>query len=682
MASTSPISHTDAQNGWERVDDGLAELERLAGEAISDQAFFTQVCQQLVQWGLAGAAVWTMAGKRPQLACYHAGNGLPREPLTHQDHLALTTALQAAVGSGLNVSSFALPAEGNTADSSANRSNTLLIPWRQDDRLAGAVQIVLPPEIETAAHRGFAQMGRAVADLVALFQNHHDRRQWQEQFEDLQRWQGLLRGLQGGFDLQQTAYKIAHDGRPLLGCDRLAVVLRQGTRYRVQAVSGAEFVHRRAEVVTAMERVSKLVAATGEPFWFSVGEQELSPQLSEAINQYLDASPAIRLGIIPLPQADPPSAHDEDLPAEQRSGPNEPPFAVLLVEQFAEQDEPLVAGRAARLAEAVRPALRQAWQLQGIPLLSLWLAWQKGAARTTWLSRGAIAVASLLLVVTLLLAIPAEVKLRAPGELQPRIRHEIFAPCDSVVTEVLVDHGTEVQPDSPLLQLRAVDLDLESQRIAGELETVRKQLDATRAERLAARTQDAEGRLRQRKLTADEEQFAEQIRGLEAQQKLLATQQAELQVRSPAAGSIITWNARERLAQRPLRRGDLLLTVADESGPWQVELQLPARQAARLFAAVDAAQTNDKPTALPISFALSTAPGLLLDGTIREVSQRVNTDKNGDSYVLVVADISADKLPQRNPGAVVYGRVHVGQGPLAIAWFHEVIDAARLWLTW
>ena len=37
---------------------------------------------------------------------------------------------------------------------------------------------------------------------------------------------------------RETAYTIANEGRRLIGCDRVTVVLRKGGRYVVEAISG------------------------------------------------------------------------------------------------------------------------------------------------------------------------------------------------------------------------------------------------------------------------------------------------------------------------------------------------------------------------------------------------------------------------------------------------------------
>ena len=62
-------------------------------------------------------------------------------------------------------------------------------------------------------------------------------------------------------------------------------------------------------------------------------------------------------------------------------------------------------------------------------------------------------------------------------------------------------------------------------------------------------------------------------------------QLAELEVHSPLAGVVITWDAERQLAGRPVKRGDSLLTVADLSGPWELLLDVPDGRAGPILAA-------------------------------------------------------------------------------------------------
>jgi hypothetical protein len=51
-------------------------------------------------------------------------------------------------------------------------------------------------------------------------------------------------------------------------------------------------------------------------------------------------------------------------------------------------------------------------------------------------------------------------------------------------------------------------------------------------------------------------------------------QKEDLTVKSPADGVVVTWDLHNRLIERPVQRGQVLMRVADPSGPWHVEVHM------------------------------------------------------------------------------------------------------------
>src|SRR5262249_11588719 len=211
------------------------------------------------------------------------------------------------------------------------------------------------------------------------------------------------------------------------------------------------------------------------------------------------------------------------------------------------------------------------------------------------------------------------------------------------------------------------------QRVAGELETARKRLAAAQSERLQLKPSDTDARLRQRRLTAEEEQYQQQVRDLADRQSMLQKEQETLTVRSPLSGEVVTWKVQQQLAARPLKRGDALLTVADIAGRWQLALKVPSRSAGRLLGTRGDIHSS-------ASFVLATNPGQTLEGKVNEIAPRLEIDESGESYILTTVDVPREKIENRTPGATAFARIDCGRGSLAEAWFHDLIDAARLWM--
>jgi hypothetical protein len=81
-----------------------------------------------------------------------------------------------------------------------------------------------------------------------------------------------------------------------------------------------------------------------------------------------------------------------------------------------------------------------------------------------------------------------------------------------------------------------------------------------------------------------------------------------------------------------------------------------------------------------VSFVLATNPGQKLEGKVTEVAPRLEIDDSGESYILTTVEVPREGIENRTPGATALARIDCGRGSLAEAWFHDLIDAAKLWM--
>ena len=100
----------------------------------------------------------------------------------------------------------------------------------------------------------------------------------------------------------------------------------------------------------------------------------------------------------------------------------------------------------------------------------------------------------------------------------------------------------------------------------------------------------------------------------EKQLELLKGKQETLVVTSPIDGQINTWQLRELLLHRPVRQGQVLMSVADPNGDWEAELQMPEDRMGHVAEARKVLQPD-----LPVRFFVATSPGSEHVGTIKEV---------------------------------------------------------------
>jgi len=231
------------------------------------------------------------------------------------------------------------------------------------------------------------------------------------------------------------------------------------------------------------------------------------------------------------------------------------------------------------------------------------------------------------------------------------------------------------------VRLRDPTLELDLKRVHGEMETVRRQLDAVRAAKTTREIRDASP-VELYRLSASEREFAQRLANLERERELLDHERESLIVRSPIAGRVLTWDVAARLVARPVERGDVLVTVADLAADWQLELAVADDRIGHVLAARDALQPD-----LPVGFRLRSddAPHT---GRIERIGMTadVNT-QNADAAPTVEVVVALDKsqftdavLRELRPGVSARAEIDCGRRSLGYVWLHDLWDTALTWL--
>jgi len=162
------------------------------------------------------------------------------------------------------------------------------------------------------------------------------------------------------------------------------------------------------------------------------------------------------------------------------------------------------------------------------------------------------------------------------------------------------------------------------------------------------------------------------LTSLREQQALLDAQRDSLDVRSPIAGRIITWQVNDLLESRPVKRGQVLMTVADVRGDWVLEVQVPDRHINYVLEA----RRNLQPD-LDVTFMLATQPGTTYHGHLKEIGTVAEPDETQQLYVTAMIAFDSDDLPNLLPGTGVTARIYCGRRCLGYVWLHDLIEAVR-----
>jgi hypothetical protein len=146
---------------------------------------------------------------------------------------------------------------------------------------------------------------------------------------------------------------------------------------------------------------------------------------------------------------------------------------------------------------------------------------------------------------------------------------------------------------------------------------------------------------------------------------------------SPIDGVVSTFEVDHLLKHRPVRRGEILLEVMDDNGPWQLELDVAQHRTGHLLRAQ--AQT-DQP--LPIEYLLVSSPEHSFRASLKELGTRVVTSHEKAPVVELLATVEDSPELMRRIGTEVRARIHCGQKAVGYVLFGDVVEFAQkyLWL--
>lgn len=659
-----------AAKAWPDLDELLAELARLAETATDADSFYGKLLGRAVPMLAAVAgAVWRNEGGTLRLACQV---GLDRIVFADGQVSAawhsqlLDAAMQAEQG-------FWLPPQAGESQGTrlANPTHYMLLASRfeSEQTPAGVLEIFERPDCPAESVSGAMRLLAALGELAGSFEQHEQLRSVRRQQELLARLQAFGLRIHRSLDPEIVADEIANEGRSIVGCQRLSVFTSSGD-VRALSVSGVDTIDRRATAVQLLEELVQAVLKLGDPFVFpppDASDGQLPPQISDRMQRYLDHAHVRSIGILPI------------IGSGQAVGGSPAILGALVAEAFTtDADDSAWLERLRAIAAPSSLALANAQRYAGIPLgwlLKFFQPQQPGASNKRW-PKAAAVLAGCLVLAGLLAWMPADFRVEARGELQPRKQAEIFAPDDGVVNEVNVEHGSQASDGQVLAVLRKPDLDFEFSRIAGETQTARKRLAAVQASRLSSPLAEAERTQRGNQLTGEEEELKELIRNLEQQDALLRRQREQLTVRSPMRGQVLTWDVKPLLEARPVQRGQVLMTVADLEGPWIVELQIADDEAGHV---IEARQRSRGP--LPVSFMLATDSSATYQGSLERIGMRTELDSGDRPVVTAMVTVDKRQLAELRPGATVIARIDCGRRSLGYVWFHGLLEAlrSRLW---
>lgn len=485
--------------------------------------------------------------------------------------------------------------------------------------------------------------------------------------------------LQQSLSMADTATVAANDGRVLLDCDRVSVALKTGPRSRILATSGQEAVQNKANLARRLATLAHEVCELGEPVTYEGSIEGFPPQFADPLAAFLEESRSRMVMLVPLRENVPHHRIEQDLADRRRIRPGRV-FGCLILEQFTESaPQPAVRLYAPLIADHVAAALSNARNHESIFLMPLWrligrtIGWFRGRRLAI---AGAI-VAGVVLLGLALALVPWEYRVEAKGRAMPAEQHEIFAPWDGRVEQVFVENGQTVNAGDPLAVLRSDDL--ETELLAAEnavLEGAKQVADLQQQRERAAAKGDRDEALR---FGAELHKVEVEREGAELRARKFRERRDQLTVRAPVKGVVATFQVRQNLLDRPVKRGDRLLEVMNVDGPWRLELDVPEYRMGHVLSAVAGA---DLSAPLAVDYVAATAVSRGRVGQLGEIGSRSNESQEEGTVVEAFVDIDPNDLPGRRIGADVTAKIHCGRKSLGYVLFGDVLEFIQRKVWW
>lgn len=218
-----------------------------------------------------------------------AKNGLPRFVRANGDGRQAISAFDGSERTMDHRNPMNLDNFGNKP--SGELHSELFIPVRQSAQTIGILETAhetfgndeLPGEVV----QFLAMLCEIAADYFAQFELHQLRQlrlEWKK-------WDQFSQQLWASLDLDSVCAVIANEGRLLVDCDRVSVLVRQGRSYRLNCVSGVDRTEPRSSATQSLESLATVTARSNQPIWLEQSmdsvANRIDPHREEVFRHYL-----------------------------------------------------------------------------------------------------------------------------------------------------------------------------------------------------------------------------------------------------------------------------------------------------------------------------------------------------------------------------------------------------------
>ena len=493
---------------------------------------------------------------------------------------------------------------------------------------------------------------------IEIFENTQTASKPHKSAQDLSLVAQLMQNLGKSSSLKELSYHLVNDVSKIVNADRVSYLDSTG---KIQAISGTSQLSYRTATVRNLARLGKAALSARHRFDWQQEEINFDGRGLPRNAQQLIADTGAPLGyVIPC------------MAGKKANG-------VLLIEYFS--DEKQTIEQRELINEVVNfatPVIHRCTQVHSIPAIGLLdtifnrvftgplrlLAWCVGLGALAWLA------------IYALFLIPRPFEISGEGTLLPVNQQHVFAQFEGEVGELLVNENSIVTAQQKLLVIASSDLEKELISAEGEIAETQQTLRNLNLTESESEGETAVAEATQK--AAEVERLKIRLAALNARLKFYEQQQAKQTVFSPIDGIVTTQNLQQRLLGRPINRGDMLMTVAQTDGPWEIELKIPDN---RIEFVIERQKANNQQL-IPVSFRLKSDSTKTYQGLLTELDYRSDL-RDGEERTSVIATISVDEQELGQSlrlGARVVGKVDCGQRNNFYLLTYEIRNRINEWM--
>jgi multidrug efflux pump subunit AcrA (membrane-fusion protein) len=659
------------------------EIAQLSKSGATAEEFYPELLSRIITaLAAAGGAIWLLDEDR-QLSLQYQINAEPSilDDET-EDAIRHTRLIQRVANTGQSL--LVPPYSGTTdGDGEGNPTGFLLClgALQHDGHNDGLIEIFQRPGTAPDTQRGYLRFLQQMCELAAEWLRSQKLRTLGDRQTLWQQADSFARATHESLDLKETACIVANEGRRLIGCDRVSIAIKKGRKCKVQAISGQDTIENRSNIVTALNNLATRVVAAGEPLWHDGATEDLPPQIEEALEDYVDQSYGRNIAVLPLREPERRLGVDNESGAageiDRDNAHRGEVIGALIVEQIeSDIPEDVFRARCDLVYEHGTRAIANSRAYSNLFLMPLW----RTLGRASWVLRArtlpkTIGVVGLLLTVVLgLTFVKKDFNLEAEGTLVPSEKREIFAPIDGEVIAVNFDHDDPVEQNDILIELRNRDIEIQIADIEGQIQT-------NLAEQAKVQGQLSRRQLLKpselRSLQAEKNELLTKDTVLQRKLQLQRDRKAELMIRSPIQGRVVSWDVEKNLRMRPIMTGQVLMEVADLEQNLVLEVELPEKREGHLDEYI-AQQGLSNLDQLSVTYILATDPDEPMDATLLIDSIAKRADANEEHGAVIKMRVNPDQATLRNlqprPGAKVIAKIYCGRRSSGFVFFHEIYE--------